>query len=444
MPALTNAQPLDRTLRHRVEDAFELRLGPARIAAIYIVLGTLWILLSDLVLAAIVENTGVLSVLQSVKGFAFVLVTGLLGYLLIRRDARVLRAAEQELVSANERLDELADFPRLSPNPILALDGDGRVVFVNDAAQGDARRFGLGAPSALLPADAVRLVENALEQKRPALDIEHRIDGSTLRWRLFPVTERQRVYAFGTDVSAELLYQSRLAQADKLDAMGRLSAGLAHDFRNAVTGIKAYTSALLADTPADDPTHEDLVEIDRAANRATELIHQLLALGREPEGEPEPVIIAHAVSDLIPLLRHLLPAGAKLDLDVHDASAIATIEPTQLSRILSNLVVNAGDAIAEDGEVRIAVDTGPAGQGATITVRDNGQGMAPDTLERIFDPLFTTKGPGAGTGLGLANVRDIIESLGGTIDVESSPGAGATFTIYLPGPGAAEGADPAV
>jgi two-component system, cell cycle sensor histidine kinase and response regulator CckA len=426
------ASPGPDRAAYKIGDAFEVSLGAARIATIYILVGTLWILLSDVILAAIIQETRTLSIIQSIKGFAFVAVTGLVLFLLVRRDSEVLRTAERDLVAANERLGELADFPRLSPNPIVELDRDATVRFANDAAGHAVEGLGLSDAAGLLPADAQSIVRTALDDKQPVVDQQTRLNGRVFRWGFFPVPGRDRVYAYGSDVTVEHTYQSRLSQADKLDAVGRLASGLAHDFRNLLTGIKGYATAVIDEMDESNPFLEDLREIDRATDRATHMVRRLLTLTRDEEQDDEITCdLRREAEDLLPLLRHLLPRHAKLEFEPLLEGATVAMPRSALGRVLSNLIVNAGDALEDDGQVTIRIDSGP-GDRARLIVSDTGVGMDEDTLSRIFDPFFSTKTADHGTGLGLPTVRQIVEEAGGTIHVESTVSRGTTFTIDLP------------
>lgn len=415
-------------------DTFEVRFGPYRIVAAYLVLGIVWILASDAVLAWVVRDTGTLSTLQSVKGFAFVVFTAAALFLLVRRDVAVIEYAEKELAEAYSELEELAAFPRLSPNPIMRLRSDGTIEFANRATNEVTSALGLTQQSELLPGDVEGIVAGVLKAGAPTETIDVPIAGASLRWEFFPDESRRRVYAYGTDRTRELALQGRLAQAEKLDTMGRLAAGVAHDFNNLLTGIRSYTSLLGEELEGMSEYQDDVKQIETAVDRAAVLIRRLTRLG----GDDEPGIgtsdVNREIEEMAPLLRHLLPRTAKLELDLAPSVGTANVDPVELGRILCNLVVNAGDALDEVGTVTVRTRKS-GGQEAgvvKIAVEDSGRGMSNDTLARVWEPYFTTKANGRGTGLGLPTVRAIVERRGGHIDVSSQPGKGTEFVITLP------------
>ena len=170
-------------------------------------------------------------------------------------------------------------------------------------------------------------------------------------------------------------------------------------------------------------------------DRATLLIRRLTRLGGEDEPGTGVSDVNREIEELAPLLRHLMPRTAVLELDLREDVRKANMDPVELGRILCNLVVNAGDALADDGTVALRTRSGVDERGRTVelAVRDNGRGMSGETLSRVWEPYFTTKTNGRGTGLGLPTVRTIVERRGGKIVVASQPGMGTEFTIILPG-----------
>jgi two-component system cell cycle sensor histidine kinase/response regulator CckA len=233
--------------------------------------------------------------------------------------------------------------------------------------------------------------------------------------------------------------QEALRQAQKLDALGRLAGGIAHDFNNLLTAILSYGRFLREDLPPDDPRQEDVAEILRGAERAAALTKQLLAFSRKQPSAPQVVELNPLVEGMEKLLRRVI--GEQYELVVRRGEGIppVLIEPNQLEQALVNLVVNARDATPGGG--RIEVETGhglrqgPDGvvaEHAFLAVADHGVGMGPEVQAHLFEPFFTTKERGKGTGLGLATVFGSIRSAGGSIAVESEPGKGSRFCIWLP------------
>jgi len=225
--------------------------------------------------------------------------------------------------------------------------------------------------------------------------------------------------------------ERQLAQAQKMEAIGRLTGGIAHDFNNLLTAIRGYAS--LAATRQPD---EDLDLVIAAADRAADLTRRLLAFSRATPLSRAVVDLYEVLRDGFKLVSRLVPERIHLQLDAASGCRVEA-DPMELEQIVLNLVVNAVEATPGAGEIRVATTRSPAAGAAVLTVVDTGCGMDEATLARIFEPFFTTKGEVSGTGLGLATVHGIVERLGGHIDVRSSPGRGTTFVVTLPATDAA-------
>jgi PAS domain S-box-containing protein len=239
--------------------------------------------------------------------------------------------------------------------------------------------------------------------------------------------------------------EEQLRQSQKMEAVGRLAGGIAHDFNNLLTAIASNSDLALADLPADHPVREEIEEIRRAATRASALTKQLLAFSRKQVLRPKVLRLNDIVLDAERMLRRIVTENVSLVTALEPDLGFVRADPGQLAQVLVNLVVNARDAMPDGGlvtlgtanvEVGAAVgsdaDELPPGPYVTVFVSDSGTGMDADTRARIFEPFFTTKGPGKGTGLGLSTVYGIVKQSGGAIQVESIPGGGSTFSIYLP------------
>lgn len=231
--------------------------------------------------------------------------------------------------------------------------------------------------------------------------------------------------------------ERRLAQAHKMDVLGRLAGGLAHDFNNFLTGVLGQLDLLRQDALGGGDTAELVDGVDKATQalrRGTALIRRLLALARSREGTVDVVDPGPILQDMVPLIRPLLGDGVALDLQVDPELPLLRAEPGHLEQIVMNLVVNARDAMPQGGtltlRLRRVVDTDRVM--LLLEIRDTGVGMMPDVLERAFEPFFSTKPLGQGTGLGLAIVQGIVTQLGGTLQLDSQPGVGTSFRILLP------------
>ncbi|MEI7744815.1 MAG: PAS domain-containing protein [Chloroflexota bacterium] len=238
--------------------------------------------------------------------------------------------------------------------------------------------------------------------------------------------------------------ESHLQQAQRLESIGRLAGGVAHDFNNMLGAILGYTELALGRVAPDDELRSDLEEIQRAALRSAELTRQLLTYARRQPTAPRIIDLDDAVERQLKMLRRLIGEDIELEWQPDPDAGWVTIDPSEIDRILVNLCINARDAIEQAG--RIVIETGwtrldarasamrPGIEPAEYTwlaVTDNGRGMSPATVANIFEPFYTTKGVGEGTGLGLAMVDGIVSRAGGFIDVTSEPGIGSTFRVHL-------------
>jgi two-component system, cell cycle sensor histidine kinase and response regulator CckA len=245
------------------------------------------------------------------------------------------------------------------------------------------------------------------------------------------------------DISREVGLEQQLRQAQRMEAVGHLAAGLAHDFNNLLSAIWsgaefAYLELEQAGGPRDATSA--LRDMRLAADRAALLTRQLLALSRQERIEPALLNLSEQVERLQPLFRRLLPSALELEFSLDPALPEVLADPIQIDRAILNLVVNARDAMPRGGVIRIAtaLDTLPStsGQGEShprvvLVVADHGEGMSTATVERVFDPFFTTKRL-RGTGLGLSTVYGIVQNVGGQIRVQSRPGVGTVFRLYFP------------
>jgi two-component system cell cycle sensor histidine kinase/response regulator CckA len=239
--------------------------------------------------------------------------------------------------------------------------------------------------------------------------------------------------------------QDRLIQAQKMEAVGNLASGIAHDFNNILQGVSGYVQLLAQKPQADPVSRKYLNEVDSAVGRAAELVRRLLTFGRKAGAELRPVDLNHEVLQAIGLLERTIPKMITIEQKLAPELMAISGDPNQLEQVLMNLVTNARDAMPEGGALNISTvnldldeefcRTRPGlepGSYVRLQVSDDGEGMDEETLSHVFEPFYTTKEVGAGTGLGLFTVYGIVESHGGYISCDSTPGRGTTFTIYLP------------
>jgi signal transduction histidine kinase len=262
---------------------------------------------------------------------------------------------------------------------------------------------------------------------------------------LYPLIQRM-VRALERDRSArrsaELALEEtseQLRQAQKMESIGRLAGGVAHDFNNLLLVINGY-SEFLSSSLTDERQRRFAAEIRSAGERAAALTQQLLAFSRRQVLQPRVVDLNESIRELHSMLRSMIGEGIQFELSLDDDLHAIEADPGQVGQVLLNLAVNARDAMAGSGTLRIS--TFNDGDEVVLEVADTGIGMDEPTRSRIFEPFFTTKDVGQGTGLGLSTVYGVVTQSGGAIDVRSAPGRGATFSIRLPATDRVEAAEP--
>jgi PAS domain S-box-containing protein len=263
----------------------------------------------------------------------------------------------------------------------------------------------------------------------------HEADWSRLLFASVDVTDRRRA----EEDRAAL--QERLRLSEKLEAVGRLAGGIAHDFNNILSGILGYTELTLLGLDRDSELHDHQQRIREATLRARDLVRQILAFSRRDSANRRVVDVPTVVKEALTLMRAGIPASVTLEARIDPNAGTTLADPTQLHQIVLNLVSNARDAVSAYGRIELAVEPIdlkgeipglPSGRYVRLRVRDDGAGMDEATRARIFEPYMTTKARAGGHGLGLAVVHGIVAAAAGAIQVESSPGKGSTFDVYLP------------
>ena len=247
-------------------------------------------------------------------------------------------------------------------------------------------------------------------------------------------------------VSEKEKAQAQLMQAQKMESIGNLAGGIAHDFNNILSSVIGFTELALDDVEKGSKIEDDLQEVYTAGLRAKELVAQILAFARQTGGELKPIRIDIIVKETLQFIRSSIPTTIEIKSNNIDSDSLIMGNQTQVHQIMMNLLTNAAFAMEENGgfltvSLKDTVIEERFGKGnldlndgdyIELSVSDTGTGIPPEIIDSIFDPYFTTKGPGEGTGMGLAMVHGIVESYGGKITVESTYGKGTTFSIYLP------------
>jgi signal transduction histidine kinase/ActR/RegA family two-component response regulator len=249
--------------------------------------------------------------------------------------------------------------------------------------------------------------------------------------------------------------EDQLRQAQKMEGIGQLAGGIAHDFNNLLTIIRGYATLALSSVGPQDGVRSDLEQIEQAADRAAGLTRQLLAFARKTVLQPELVDLGAIVHGVEPMLTRLLGEDVVLVTVTPQLHTLVLADPSQMEQVIVNLAINARDAMPDGGTLTIEtaeveldrefvrqVPAATVGPNATLSVTDTGTGMDEVTMAHLFEPFYTTKGPGKGTGLGLATVYGIVRQSGGAVEATSELGRGSTFTVYLPGIGQVPAREP--
>jgi len=372
------------------------------------------------------------------------------------RDITARREAEQELRRSEERYRTL--FEESKDGVFLTAD-DGRVVDVNQSLLdmlGYTREELLGLNIAQVYADPSdrdkyrRAIKEAGSVKDYPITFKRK-DGKeihcleTASCRLAFDGAIIGCQGITRDVSEQEHLQEQLIQAQKMEAVGTLAGGVAHDFNNILQVALGYSELILGDEGLPQRYKPDLQKINESARRGADLVQRLLTFSRKTQSNPQPLSVNRRINEIGKMLERTIPKMIDIRLMLDEDLAAINADPTQLDQVLMNLAVNARDAMPDGGKLiietanilldeeyaRTHLDVRP-GHYVLLMVTDTGSGMDKDTLEHIFEPFYTTKGAGEGTGLGLAVVHGIVQQHGGFIRCYSEPGAGTTFNIYFP------------
>jgi len=381
----------------------------------------------------------------------------------VRARTSALDAEVAERKRAEERLAEQARILGLVPDAIVLQDFDDVISYWN---QGSEKLFGWTAAEAvgrkapdLFSKDTAHLSEakqavlRSGEWRGELLYVSK--DGRQIivenHWALARNPDQSRaILSISTDISERKKTESLLLRSQRLDSVGRLASGIAHDLNNILAPI-LMAAPMLHEVTADPDAIKMLDIIESSAQRGADIIKQLLIFGRGTDGQRVPVQLRLMVKDMAAIIAETFPKNIQAKQDVPRDPWLVTGDPTQVHQILLNLCINARDAMREGGTLTIKLEnrelddlfagltpgTRP-GRYVCLSVADTGQGIAPEDLDKIYDPFFTTKEPGKGTGLGLSTVLGIVKSHGGFIQVQSQPGRGTQFQVFLPASQAAE------
>jgi signal transduction histidine kinase/DNA-binding response OmpR family regulator len=340
----------------------------------------------------------------------------------------------------------LAAFVELNPNPVLEFSSDGQLGYFNEAAREMARSLGRQHPNATLPPDISTIIKTCLATGQKKLRVETTLGGRTFSWSFYPIQKNEVVHCYVGDITERRQLEDQLRHSQKLESVGRLAAGVAHDFNNVLTVIQGHTGLLRADPALTPGMSESIQGIARAAERGGKLTSQLLAFSRRNVIQPQRLDLNEVLTNLSSLLHRTLGEDISYQFQYAPDLPALHADPGLVQQVIMNLAVNARDAMPRGGQ--LVISTAPAdidasyvehhpgearsGRFVCLTITDTGCGMDHVTMGRIFEPFFTTKEFGKGTGLGLATVYGIVKQHQGWIEVQSQVGQGSTFKIFLP------------
>jgi len=346
---------------------------------------------------------------------------------------------------ADAELQKLAAFVQLNPDAAMELNANGTITYFNDAALQLAKSVKRDHPNQILPPDISHIVSECLSREQSKIRMELKMEGRTFSWSFHPVMPSHVVHCYIEDTTERLSLEAQLRQSQKMESVGQLAAGVAHDFNNMLTIIQGHTSSLLARVSLATDVVDSIQAVYFAAERAAGLTRQLLMFSRKNVMQLKPLDLQEVVGDMSKMLQRLLGETITLEFQPPAEEASVMGDSGMIQQVVMNLCVNARDAMPCGGRLNIgieAVDIDPAfidthpqarpGPFVRLRVTDTGCGMDTETLTRIFEPFFTTKDVGQGTGLGLATVYGIVKQHDGWVEVSSEPGKGSTFDVYFP------------
>jgi len=436
----------------------QLRFPALSISVIYIIFGVCWVLFTDAAVRTLFPDPDQQALAQTVKGWLFVACTGLLLYCLVRTYFFALLRSRGELERSEAQNRQLAVVVEQTSECVLLTDADGNVVYANPAllriietelalVRGQNLRTLWGKEPAGQALERVcselaagKTWNGTWESTSPS-GRELRFSGSAT-----PVgDDAERHYAFVfRDITRQMLKERRYRQQEKLESIGTLASGIAHDMNNLLFAISGNTELARLDFGQQVGLSEYLDNIHAAAKRAEELTHQILAFTRSTEKEMQAVRLAPLIKEVLKLVRATVPVNIEIEQRIGTEHDWVLGDPTRLTQILMNLCTNAYQAMETTGGVlaitveSIHLDAADVeaipglspGNYNLLSVRDTGCGMDNTTRERIFEPFYTTKQEG--TGLGLATVHGVVRDHQGAVTVYSEPGQGTEFCVYLP------------
>jgi signal transduction histidine kinase/CheY-like chemotaxis protein len=349
-------------------------------------------------------------------------------------------------MTPDERIQRLAAFPRTNPNPVLEFSAEGVLTYCNDAARHLASSLGNDSVLALVPSNINKIINETLLSGENKSNLHTVVEGRTIAWSFIPLVENKIVHCYANDITERLALEAQLRHSVKMEAVGQLAAGVAHDFNNILTVIQGHADLLLQSAQGPEASEKSIRQIAGAAERASGLIKQLLMFSRKQVMQTRHVNLNEIVAGISPVLRGLLGENIQFHFTPGPKLPALYADVGMIEQVLLNLCLNARDAMPNGGRFSLRTleqsldpvasllnPEARPGKFICLTATDTGCGMDRATLSHLFEPFFTTKETGKGTGLGLATIYGIIQQHQGWVVVDSEVGNGSAFTFFLPG-----------
>jgi signal transduction histidine kinase len=348
-------------------------------------------------------------------------------------------------MNTEEQTQRLVAFPMTNPNPVLEFSGDGAMTYCNEAGRNLAASLGAESPASLMPSNAKSIIVECLAAGESRMNLQTTAQDRTISWSFIPVPGRKLVHCYGNDITERLNLEAQLRHSVKMEAVGQLAAGVAHDFNNILTVIQGHAELLMQAPHLGTKSEHSARQVAAAAERASQLISQLLMFSRKQVMQRRHANLNDIIENIRPMLNGLVGEHVVFEFKPAPDLPALSVDVGMMEQVLVNLVINARDALRGGGSLTLSTSQkllepvssilnpeARPGHFVCLKVADTGCGMDAGTLSHVFEPFFTTKEPGKGTGLGLATIYGIIKQHQGWVVVDSQLGRGTTFTLFLP------------